>query len=114
MQVIDHPRGKARRKRRGSLVASLLVIAAVAGGGAWYWTSRPTAPPAARQVSTIPVTVTAAASRDVPIYLDALGTVAASNTVAIRAQISGTLQTVNFTEGQEVHKGDTLAVIDPR
>ncbi len=34
--------------------------------------------------------------------------------MAIRAQISGTLQSVNFTEGQEVHKGNTLAVIDPR
>ena len=38
----------------------------------------------------------------------------ASNTVAIRAQITGTLQSVNFTEGEDVHKGDTLAVIDPR
>jgi multidrug efflux system membrane fusion protein len=62
----------------------------------------------------VPVTVIAAASRNVPIYLDALGTVSAANTVSIRSQITGTLQTVNFTEGQEVHQGDTLAVIDPR
>ena len=68
---------------------------------------RPEAPP-------VPVTVAAAASRNVPIYLDALGTVSANNTVSIRSQITGTLQTVNFTEGQEVHQGDTLAVIDPR
>ena len=60
------------------------------------------------------MTVIAAASRNVPIYLDALGTVSASNTVSIRSQITGTLQSVNFTEGQEVHQGDTLAVIDPR
>jgi multidrug efflux system membrane fusion protein len=50
----------------------------------------------------------------VPIFLDALGTVSASNTVSIHSQITGTLQSVNFTEGQEVHQGDTLAVIDPR
>jgi multidrug efflux pump subunit AcrA (membrane-fusion protein) len=61
-----------------------------------------------------PVTIAAAASRDVPIYLDALGTTSAANTVTIRSQITGTLQTVNFTEGQEVKQGDTLAVIDPR
>jgi len=113
MQLIEHPRGKPRRKSRKGVVVFLLVVAALAGGGAWYWTTRPVVKPVA-QAPAIPVTVTAAASRDVPIYLDTLGTVSASNTVAIRAQISGTLQSVNFTEGQEVHKGDTLAVIDPR
>jgi len=64
--------------------------------------------------STIPVTVSAVSRRDVPIFLDSLGTVQASNTVAIHSQIDGKLQAVNFVEGQEVHKGDTLAVIDPR
>ena len=113
MQLIEHPGAKPRRKsRRG--VLSLLVIAVLAGGGVYYWQTRPVAKPVVRQVPPIPVTVTEAASRDVPIYLDALGTVSASNTVALRAQISGTLQSVNFTEGQEVHQGDTLAVIDPR
>jgi membrane fusion protein, multidrug efflux system len=62
----------------------------------------------------IPVTVSAVSRRDVPIFLDSLGTVQASNTVAIHSQIDGKLQSVNFVEGQEVHKGDTLAVIDPR
>jgi multidrug efflux system membrane fusion protein len=113
MQLIEHPGARPRRKSRKGIVFSLLVVAALAGGG-WYWTMRPAAQPVARQAPAIPVTVTAAASRDVPIYLDALGAVSASNTVSIRAQISGTLQSVNFTEGQEVHKGDTLAVIDPR
>jgi membrane fusion protein, multidrug efflux system len=54
------------------------------------------------------------ARRDVPILLQGLGTVQASNTIAIRSQIDGKLQSVDFIEGQEVHKGDTLAVIDPR
>jgi multidrug efflux system membrane fusion protein len=60
------------------------------------------------------VTVSEAARRDVPIFRDGLGTVQASNTIAIHSQIDGKLQSVNFVEGQEVHKGDTLAVIDPR
>jgi membrane fusion protein, multidrug efflux system len=64
--------------------------------------------------SAIPVTVSAVSQRDVPIFLDSLGTVQASNTVAVHSQIDGKLQAVNFVEGQEVHKGDTLAVIDPR
>ena len=49
-----------------------------------------------------------------PIFLDGLGTVQASNTIAIRTQTNGTLQSVNFIEGQQVKKGDILAVIDPR
>src|SRR3954454_13773114 len=114
MQLIEHPGTKPRHKSRKGVIASLLVIAALAGGGAYYWQTHPAAKPVAREAPTIPVTVTQAASRDVPIYLDALGTVSASKSVAIRAQISGTLQSVNFTEGQEVHKGDTLAVIDSR
>jgi multidrug efflux system membrane fusion protein len=60
------------------------------------------------------VTVSVAARRDVPVFLDGLGTVAASNTIAIHSQVDGKLQSVNFVEGQEVHRGDTLAVIDPR
>jgi len=114
MQLIEHPGARPPRKSRKGAILFLLAVAALAGGGAYYWETRPVAKPLAREAPPIPVTVTEAASRNVPIYLDALGIVSASNTVAIRAQISGTLQSVNFTEGQEVHKGDTLAVIDPR
>jgi multidrug efflux system membrane fusion protein len=62
---------------------------------------------------SIPVTVTAAAQRDVAIYRDALGTVQALNTVAIRAQINGQVVSIDFRQGQDVHKGDVLAKIDP-
>jgi multidrug efflux system membrane fusion protein len=62
----------------------------------------------------IPVAVARATAKDVPIFLDGLGTVQASNTIAIRTQTNGTLQSVNFVEGQHVHKGEVLAVIDPR
>jgi multidrug efflux system membrane fusion protein len=66
------------------------------------------------QAPPVPVTVARAAQGDVPIYFDGLGTVQANNTVAIRTQVSGKLQTVNFTEGQRVKRGDTLAIVDPR
>jgi membrane fusion protein, multidrug efflux system len=66
------------------------------------------------QALPVPVTVAEAGEGDVPIYFDGLGTVQAVNTVAIRTQVNGKLQSVNFVEGQHVSKGDTLAVIDPR
>ncbi|HEX4040650.1 MAG TPA: efflux RND transporter periplasmic adaptor subunit [Xanthobacteraceae bacterium] len=62
---------------------------------------------------SVPVIVSEAGQRDVPIYYDALGTVQALNTVAIRAQVNGQIVSVDFRQGQEVHKGDVLARIDP-
>lgn len=53
-------------------------------------------------------------SRDVPIWLTGLGTVHAFNTVTVRPRVSGTLDSINFTEGQYVKAGDVLAQIDPR
>jgi multidrug efflux system membrane fusion protein len=55
-----------------------------------------------------------AEQRDVPIYLDGLGTVQAFNTVTVHTRVDGELQQVLFTEGQDVKTGDLLAVIDPR
>jgi membrane fusion protein, multidrug efflux system len=77
----------------------------------WRHTSSQAAQTAARP--SVPVTVTEAIARDVPIYSHALGTVQALNTVAIRAQVNGQIVSINFRQGQEVHRGDVLAKIDP-
>jgi multidrug efflux system membrane fusion protein len=68
----------------------------------------PGAPPA------IAVDTAVVTHADVPIYLSGLGTVQAFYTVTVTARVDGELQTVAFTEGQTVHKGDLLAQIDPR
>ena len=62
----------------------------------------------------VPVTVEPVVKRDVPVYLTALGTVQALNTVTINPQVSGQLMSLKFKEGQEVKQGDVLAEIDPR
>lgn len=61
------------------------------------------------------VTATAAKTglEDVPVTIDAVGTVQALNTVTIRTQVDGRLLRLAFTEGQDVRKGDILAEIDP-
>ena len=60
------------------------------------------------------VRVAPVALGDMPITIDALGTVTPFETVTIRTQIAGNLMTVAFAEGQIVKKGDFLAQIDPR
>jgi multidrug efflux system membrane fusion protein len=62
----------------------------------------------------VPVSVAAAANQDVPVYLNGLGSVEAFNTVTIKTRVDGPIQEINFKEGQEVKKGQLLAVIDPR
>jgi multidrug efflux system membrane fusion protein len=57
----------------------------------------------------------ATASRgELPIYIDALGTVTAANSAVVRARVDGELLRVNFTEGQRVQAGALLAEIDPQ
>src|SRR5499427_8682976 len=62
----------------------------------------------------VPVTVAAAAQQDLPVYLSGLGSVTAFNTVSLKSRVDGQLVQVNFREGQQVKKGELLALIDPR
>lgn len=59
--------------------------------------------------------ITAAATRqNVPVLIRAIGNMEASESVAIRTQISGELTKVAFREGQDIHKGALLFQLDPR
>ena len=96
----------------------LAAVLALAAGGGWRWFAlRPQASQtaaASRRPDAIPVLVATAERRDVPIWLDGLGTVQASATVTVKPQIDGMLTDVKFHEGQDVRAGDVLALIDPR
>ena len=61
----------------------------------------------------MPVVAGKVEQKDVPLYLDGLGTVQAFNTVTVRARVDGNLTQVLFQEGQDVKIGDLLAVVDP-
>jgi multidrug efflux system membrane fusion protein len=62
----------------------------------------------------VPVTVVPVVKQNVPVYLTALGTVQALNTVTVNPQVAGQLLSLDFVEGQPVKKGQVLARIDPR
>ncbi len=111
----------------------LVLVLAVSGGAWWYWqrshaaeaTSAHAGPGGAGSHgshggrgggfdSPVPVIAGAVEKRDVPIFLDGLGTVQAFNTVTVKVRVDGQLDKVAFTEGQNVRAGDLLAEIDPR
>ncbi|MEO8713541.1 MAG: efflux RND transporter periplasmic adaptor subunit, partial [Acetobacteraceae bacterium] len=106
------------RTRRGRGMMWLVTVLLLAGIGAaiWLWPASKPAPSAASQAANapVPVLVSAAAQRDVPIWLDALGTVQAFNSVTVKPMVDGQLLEVDFKEGQAVTKGQVLARIDPR
>jgi multidrug efflux system membrane fusion protein len=62
----------------------------------------------------VPVSVSTAEQKDMPVYLTGLGSVTAFNTVNIKSRVDGELVQVAFKEGETVKKGDLLAIIDPR
>jgi multidrug efflux system membrane fusion protein len=71
-------------------------------------------PPPSPTILPVPVTVSAAETADVPIYLSGIGTVQAYNTVQVKSRVDGQIAQVVFTEGQDVHVGDPLLIIDPQ
>jgi multidrug efflux system membrane fusion protein len=68
----------------------------------------------AMQNRVIPVTTADVVQRDVPVWLEGLGNVAAFYTVTVKTQVDGRIDKVLFKEGQRVKKGDVLVQIDPR
>jgi len=62
----------------------------------------------------VPVTVAAAQARSVPYEISAIGTVTPIQTVAVRAQVTGTITRVAFAEGDEVRAGQLLFQLDAR
>ncbi len=122
---------KKKRRWLGTTIA--IVLVAGLGALAWHLTHKPAAgaggaPPAARRArrrrrrrggrrggqNTTTVGVATVTHMDIPIYVDALGTVTPSATVTVTPQVSGVLTNVPFQEGQMVKTGQVLATIDPR
>ena len=134
---LDRQRGRATPWILG------VVMLAIAAGGWWWWKGRGAEGAAGGPASAAsgpagaggpggpgaggagrggrfaanrvqPVSVMPARLQDIRHTAAAIGTITASNTAVVRAQVSGVLQQIHFTEGQQVKAGQTLAQIDPR
>ena len=92
-----------------TLGAGLVCLTIISGG---ICGCRPAGKPSAAGLPPVPVVTGHVAQKDVPIYLDGLGTVQAFNAVTVHVRVDGELKKVAFTEGQDVKAGDVLAQID--
>ena len=101
--------------RRTRTTGAIALIAILALGAGWRFSGSVRAkaadPPPPQEV---PVTTAVVQTKDMPVFLEGLGTVQALNAIEIKAQANGTLIAVPPKEGQEVHKDDIIAEIDPR
>jgi multidrug efflux system membrane fusion protein len=110
----EEPKGSPFRKW-----IVILVILAVVGAAVWKIHANSTEQKVSngRQAAAgdrpIPVQVASVEQKTMPIYLTALGTVTAYNTVTVKTRVDGQLVLVPVREGQAVRKGQLLAEIDP-
>ncbi len=112
------PDGERRSPAR-FVVYALIVVGIIAGIFLWRSSRQKAQAQATAQANdaskrSVPVVVATAEQKDLPIYLEGLGSVQAFNTVTVKSRVDGQLISVNVREGQEVKQGELLAVIDPR
>ena len=105
---------RPRAKRRIALLVSLGVVGLAVIGGGLVWDGR--SAPASQAMPPPPplVTVSQPLQQTVVTTARFLGQFSAVDSVELRAQVGGTLTNIDFRDGQIVHKGDLLFVIDPR
>jgi multidrug efflux system membrane fusion protein len=95
-------------------LTAILASVSCSGGEAVATTPPPGGGRGGGQNPPVPVTAVNAESKSVPLDVEAIGTVIAASTVAVRAQITGELMAVNFKEGDEVQQGQVMFELDKR
>jgi RND family efflux transporter MFP subunit len=95
-----------------------LAVLVLIGGGAFVYSTWTTERAAARAPSranrAAPVVVGQAVRKQVPVMLDALGTVTPIASVALKTRIDTTITGVHFADGAHVQKGELLFTLDCR
>ena len=109
---VRDPESVPTRRRRGGFLLWAILLAVIVGVAVW----RPWVAKRAAHTDTPPqpVAVSAVGRGDIPVILTELGTVTPLATVTVQSQVSGYMMQVDFREGEDVKKGQLLALIDPR
>jgi RND family efflux transporter MFP subunit len=101
-------------RRRWPWIAAVLILGGALGGWWWLGHSKSNQAQAKRAPAPIAVMTAVAESRDVPVRLQANGTVTALQSVDLRSQVTSTVREVHIREGQSVRRGELLFSLDAR
>jgi RND family efflux transporter MFP subunit len=102
-------------KRKWLLGAAVLALVGIAFFARGFWTADKTDARAQGSANrVVPVEVTKAERKKVPVRLDALGTVTPIASVALKARVETTITGVHFADGARVNAGDKLFTLDCR
>jgi membrane fusion protein, multidrug efflux system len=110
-----------RRRRWLAWLIALCILAA----GAWFLSRQSATSSQTQQAKSkkggkggyggaIPVSAATVEKGNMGVYIEGIGTVTPVYTITVASRVVGTLTEVRYKEGQLVHKGDVLAIIDPR
>jgi membrane fusion protein, multidrug efflux system len=107
------------RQRRSFAWVWIVLILLFGLVGFRYYQAKQSAAQAAKQKAAagqrgVPISTTTATKGSIGVYINALGTVTPVYTATITSRVDGQINSVNYREGQMVHKGDVLLQIDPR
>jgi multidrug efflux system membrane fusion protein len=108
-EAVEHLEHRFGRKRVYVFGGIIALVALLLVGRAFTGRQKATPPPPPR-----PVDVAKVIQKDVPLYLDEIGTCAAFETVQVQSQVNGQIMARNFQDGADVKKGDSLFTIDSR
>lgn len=119
----DRPATTPRAAPRRALLIAIVALVVVAIVAWWWWRGQggsgptataPAGPGAAGGGAPVAVTTVIAEKRDVPVVLEATGTVTALSSVEVRPQVANVVTKVHVREGQFVKAGDPLFTLDSR
>lgn len=94
------------------LLLALIVIAVAGGGGVWYSRQGGDVKKTTAKPGPVPVTVAQAEPGEMPVLLTTMGRAEAWEGVTLKSRVDGQVESVRYTEGQAVKKGDVLIQLD--
>jgi len=108
------PSLKRFRPRRSIAIIAGLAVIVIVGIGVREFTGRAVQSSGSEPPPAVPVTAAVATRKDVPEIVNAIGNVQSIDSVSVLPRVTGAIEKIEFTPGQDVKQGQELFLIDPR